>query len=242
MKTFFKVSMILVVVIALAAGSGLLYAGNNDVKKVETKKGCCHKVAAKDASCKKEMKCEHKTVYVCPTEGCKYKAQEPGKCPTCKKDLVKKTLCCVKLYVCPVKGCKFKAHAPGKCEKCGKELVEKVICKPYKDIYICPVEKCAYTSCKPGKCPKCGKELVKSSTCCTAKPHAHKKHKAHQQSTKALYVCPMKGCGVKSDKPGKCPKCGMELKKVEKGTCPKSGKACSMASKCKPAAKEETNK
>jgi YHS domain-containing protein len=29
------------------------------------------------------------------------------------------------------------------------------------------------------------------------------------------YVCPMKQCNVKSDKPGKCPKCGMELKKVE---------------------------
>jgi YHS domain-containing protein len=28
------------------------------------------------------------------------------------------------------------------------------------------------------------------------------------------YVCPMKQCNVKSDKPGKCPKCGMKLKKV----------------------------
>jgi YHS domain-containing protein len=31
---------------------------------------------------------------------------------------------------------------------------------------------------------------------------------------KVTYVCPMKQCNVKSDKPGKCPKCGMELKKV----------------------------
>ncbi|UCH93343.1 MAG: YHS domain-containing protein [Candidatus Aminicenantes bacterium] len=31
---------------------------------------------------------------------------------------------------------------------------------------------------------------------------------------KVSYVCPMKQCNVKSDKPGKCPKCGMELKKV----------------------------
>jgi YHS domain-containing protein len=31
---------------------------------------------------------------------------------------------------------------------------------------------------------------------------------------KVYYVCPMKQCNVKSDKPGKCPKCGMDLKKV----------------------------
>lgn len=31
---------------------------------------------------------------------------------------------------------------------------------------------------------------------------------------KVVYVCPMKQCNVKTDKPGKCPKCGMELKKV----------------------------
>ena len=31
---------------------------------------------------------------------------------------------------------------------------------------------------------------------------------------KVVYVCPMKQCNVKSDKPGKCPKCGMDLKKV----------------------------
>jgi len=31
---------------------------------------------------------------------------------------------------------------------------------------------------------------------------------------KAVYVCPMKQCNVKTDKPGKCPKCGMDLKKV----------------------------
>lgn len=33
---------------------------------------------------------------------------------------------------------------------------------------------------------------------------------------KVSYVCPMKQCNVKSDKPGKCPKCGMDLKKVVK--------------------------
>ena len=31
---------------------------------------------------------------------------------------------------------------------------------------------------------------------------------------KVVYVCPMKQCSVKTDKPGKCPKCGMDLKKV----------------------------
>jgi len=31
---------------------------------------------------------------------------------------------------------------------------------------------------------------------------------------KVYYVCPMKQCNYKTDKPGKCPKCGMELKKV----------------------------
>lgn len=31
---------------------------------------------------------------------------------------------------------------------------------------------------------------------------------------KVVYICPMKQCNVKSDKPGKCPKCGMDLKKV----------------------------
>jgi YHS domain-containing protein len=31
---------------------------------------------------------------------------------------------------------------------------------------------------------------------------------------KTVYVCPMKQCNVKTDKPGKCPKCGMDLKKV----------------------------
>ena len=33
---------------------------------------------------------------------------------------------------------------------------------------------------------------------------------------KVYYVCPMKKCDVKSEKPGKCPKCGMELKKMTK--------------------------
>ncbi|MCP5102009.1 MAG: hypothetical protein GY950_01455 [bacterium] len=59
---------------------------------------------------------------------------------------------------------------------------------------------------------------------------------------KTVYVCSMKKCDVKADKPGKCPKCGMELIKkvfetafvcpVEKcgyksekpGKCPKCGK------------------
>lgn len=46
---------------------------------------------------------------------------------------------------------------------------------------------------------------------------------AKAQKEKVVYICPMKQCGVKSDKPGKCPKCGMELKKTTKAKlCAKS--------------------
>jgi YHS domain-containing protein len=40
------------------------------------------------------------------------------------------------------------------------------------------------------------------------------KDKTNCCEEKVVYVCPMKQCNVKTDKPGKCPKCGMDLKKV----------------------------
>lgn len=62
--------------------------------------------------------------------------------------------------------------------------------------YFC-CEKCKAAFEKdPEKCLKDSKDKDK---CCEAKVY---------------YVCPMKQCNVKTDKPGKCPKCGMELKKV----------------------------
>jgi YHS domain-containing protein len=65
-----------------------------------------------------------------------------------------------------------------------------------KTYYFC-CEKCKAAFEKdPEKCLKASKDKDK---CCEGE---------------VSYVCPMKQCNVKTDKPGKCPKCGMELKKV----------------------------
>jgi YHS domain-containing protein len=65
-----------------------------------------------------------------------------------------------------------------------------------KTYYFC-CEKCKAAFEKdPEKCLKASKD---KASCC---------------EEKVAYVCPMKQCNVKTDKPGKCPKCGMELKKV----------------------------
>ena len=42
-----------------------------------------------------------------------------------------------------------------------------------------------------------------------------KEAKKDKEKMKVAYVCPMKVCNVKQDKPGKCPKCGMTLKEVK---------------------------
>ena len=69
-----------------------------------------------------------------------------------------------------------------------------------KTYYFC-CEKCkAEFEKDPEKCLQTCKDKDK---CCEAK---------------VSYVCPMKQCEVKTDKPGKCPKCGMELKKVVEHT------------------------
>lgn len=36
-----------------------------------------------------------------------------------------------------------------------------------------------------------------------------------EHAHKTVYVCPMKECDIKTDKPGKCPKCGMDLKEIK---------------------------
>ena len=52
-------------------------------------------------------------------------------------------------------------------------------------------------------CEKCQAEFLKN-------PEKYAQACPH----KTMYICPMKECNYKTDKPGKCPKCGMELKKV----------------------------
>ncbi len=67
-------------------------------------------------------------VYVCPKEGCKYKANKPGQCPQCKVDLKKHE--CKVAYVCPMKQCNVKTDKPGKCPKCGMKLKKAPCCGP----------------------------------------------------------------------------------------------------------------
>jgi len=80
-------------------------------------------------------------------------------------------------------------------------------------------------------CPVCKKKLDKKDDQFKAeykgktfyftdekcKAEFEKDPEKYSQCCKAevFYVCPMKQCNFKSDKPGKCPKCGMELKKAE---------------------------
>jgi YHS domain-containing protein len=80
-------------------------------------------------------------------------------------------------------------------------------------------------------CPVCKKKLEKKDDQFKAvykektfyfdnekcKAEFEKDPEKYSQCCKAevFYVCPMKQCNFKSDKPGKCPKCGMELKKAE---------------------------
>lgn len=90
----------------------------------KTKKEC----AVKELKCpvsgkllKKDAKsCDHKTLYYCPKEGCKYKSDKPGKCPKCGVVLKKHEL--KTIYACPMEKCNYKSDKPGKCPKCGMEL------------------------------------------------------------------------------------------------------------------------
>lgn len=167
MKTFTKVTLILLVSLVLVLGSTSLYAQDEVKKDVKKKTACCKADAKQKAACKEHAekaagKIEHKTIYVCPVEGCKYKSDKPGKCPKCGKELVKKESCCA------------------------------VVAKAHEVYYVCPMKQCNYKSDKPGKCPKCGMELKKvvsahecSEACAKACAHAekgktHKEHKEHE--------------------------------------------------------------
>jgi YHS domain-containing protein len=86
---------------------------------------CCEKCKAEFE--KNPEKYVEKTTcenhYYCPTEGCQYKSDKPGKCPAHGIELKKHE--CTPVYVCPMKGCDFKTDKPGKCPKCGMELIKK---------------------------------------------------------------------------------------------------------------------
>lgn len=105
-----------------------------------------------------------------------------------KKD-AKKELCCAGCGEVIKGEAKFKTEYKGKTyyfshEKCLKEFKAD----PEKALKAC------------------------EGTCCSkGKKDVDKKDK---KIVKVAYVCPMKVCKVKQDKPGKCPKCGMDLKKV----------------------------
>ena len=64
-----------------------------------------------------------------------------------------------------------------------------------------------YFCCEKGKVAfekdpeKFLKESKDKTSCCEKK----------SCEEKLVYVCPMKQCNVKTDKPGKCPKCGMDV-------------------------------
>ncbi len=99
-----------------------------DAKKITTEYKektyyfCCEKCKVEfEKNPEKYTKsCSHQDVYYCPKDGCKYKSDKAGKCPTCgvelKKHVHKVT------YLCPMKECNHKSDKPGKCPKCGMEL------------------------------------------------------------------------------------------------------------------------
>jgi len=234
MKSFLKVSLVLLVVGLFVFASPMFAEKTEKAEKTVKKEApCCPMAAVKDNPCcaakakaekvkatkkahdhkghihkapkaHKDIECQKKTIYVCPVEKCKYKAEKAGKCPTCGKELVKKDLCCYTMYVCDA--CKVKAHKPGKC-KCGKELVKKVKCsEKHMELYVCPMKKCNVKTHKPGKCPKCGMELkkVEMKDCCPTDKKA---------------ACCTKD--AKAKKAACCPKDD----KAKKACCPKAEKA-----------------
>jgi YHS domain-containing protein len=94
-----------------------------------------------------------------------------------------------------------KACCPGCKNEMDKDAAKFKVEYKGKTYYFCSEECKAAFEKDPEKYAACGE----GDACCEAK---------------VSYVCPMKQCNVKTDKPGKCPKCGMELKKVvEEGAC-----------------------
>jgi YHS domain-containing protein len=135
-----------------------LYADANKCKEVELKCAVCGTDISRDAAkiktehkgktyyfasekCKAEFEknpeeyaktCNQNAFYVCPEKECDYRSDNPGKCPTCGKEL-KKVECKNEhnvFYVCPMKQCNYKSDDPGKCPKCGMNLKKVTTC-PY---------------------------------------------------------------------------------------------------------------
>ncbi len=102
-------------------------------------------------------------------------------------------------------------------EEAPKEKAEKHCCfMSKKDI---DKDKAEFKAEYKGKtyyfcCEKCKAAFEKDPEKCLEA--CKDKHKCCEENVS--YVCPMKECNVKTDKPGKCPKCGMELKKVVEHT------------------------
>lgn len=108
---------------------------------------------------------QHLTLYTCPVHA-DFVSHEPGKCPTCGKDLTlspkeKMKASMSKTYVCPIHVSE-KSHDPGKCPQCGRKmnlsLKEQMKAEVTKR-YTCPMHPEVSLN-KDGVCPKCGKELI----------------------------------------------------------------------------------
>ncbi len=67
-----------------------------------------------------------KVVYTCSMHP-KVVSDQPGKCPECKMNLVKKEVSAVN-YTCPMHS-EVTSDQPGKCTKCGMNLIKKTIKK-----------------------------------------------------------------------------------------------------------------
>lgn len=174
----------------------------------------CKTPIAKDAP---QISSEYKgkTYYFC-CEKCKAEFEkDPEKYATGKEYEGKK------VYVCPMKECDYKSADPGKCPKCGMELRESRMsgdwCHKEHMGTICPV--CKNSIDKDAPCVSAdfkGKGYYFCSEKCKAEfeknPAKYTACSEHMHRT--AYVCPMKECDYRADKPGKCPKCGMELKET----------------------------
>jgi len=95
-----------------------------------------------------------KVSYTCPMHA-EVVSDKPGKCPTCKMNLVKKEVA-KDVYTCPMHA-DVVSDKPGKCPKCKMNLVKQEL---EKEVYTCPMHSDVVAD-KPGKCPKCKMALEK---------------------------------------------------------------------------------